>query len=294
MLTLDITECSAPEEFTELWHSAVFRARRELEGHIAESAAQKDFSLPGWCRVDNQPVDFHCKWPWPEQDYRGIIAPNWRENLFCPLCGLNNRQRAIAGELLARAHSFREAGARPCRLYCMEQTTKFFDTVSTIEGIECVGSEYLGAELEGGDSVGGIRHEDAEALSFADDSFDLVSSNEVFEHLDQPEAAWREAQRVLAPGGELLFTVPFNASAEHNFPRARREGDKVVHLAEPVYHGNPLATEGSLVFTDFGWEMLTGLEAAGFERCTLQSFWSFELGHLGGSLVFFRALNGGA
>ncbi len=45
---------------------------------------------------------------------------------------------------------------------------------------------------------------DVESLPFADGSFDLVSSNMVFEHLDDPESVLQEANRVLSQDGVLI------------------------------------------------------------------------------------------
>lgn len=48
----------------------------------------------------------------------------------------------------------------------------------------------------------------AEALPYPDESFDLVFSNEVLEHVTSDRQAVREAVRVLAPGGRLALFVP--------------------------------------------------------------------------------------
>lgn len=48
----------------------------------------------------------------------------------------------------------------------------------------------------------------AEALPYPDESFDLVFSNEVLEHVQDDRQAVREAVRVLAPGGSLAIFVP--------------------------------------------------------------------------------------
>lgn len=45
-------------------------------------------------------------------------------------------------------------------------------------------------------------------LPFADDSFDLVVSVWVMEHLDDPLAVLNEVRRVLRPGGHLVFVTP--------------------------------------------------------------------------------------
>lgn len=48
----------------------------------------------------------------------------------------------------------------------------------------------------------------AESLPFEDDSFDVVLSHEVLEHVTDDRAAAREAVRVLRPGGRLIVFVP--------------------------------------------------------------------------------------
>jgi SAM-dependent methyltransferase len=55
----------------------------------------------------------------------------------------------------------------------------------------------------------GIRFEegDAEALPFADGSFDAVVANFGVHHVAEPAKAVREAYRVLGPGGRLAFTT---------------------------------------------------------------------------------------
>src|SRR5712692_228547 len=45
-------------------------------------------------------------------------------------------------------------------------------------------------------------------MPFADASFDLATSLDVIEHLDDDVGALRELRRVVAPGGCLLVTVP--------------------------------------------------------------------------------------
>ncbi len=49
---------------------------------------------------------------------------------------------------------------------------------------------------------------DAEALPFADESFDVVLSHEVIEHIPNDRAAACEMARVLCPGGRLVVFCP--------------------------------------------------------------------------------------
>jgi ubiquinone/menaquinone biosynthesis C-methylase UbiE len=49
---------------------------------------------------------------------------------------------------------------------------------------------------------------DTSALPFADGSFDFVTSNMVFEHVEDPQAILREIRRVLRRGGSLVVLTP--------------------------------------------------------------------------------------
>lgn len=49
---------------------------------------------------------------------------------------------------------------------------------------------------------------DSAKLPFADGSFDLVTANMVFEHVEAPQEVLKEIRRVLKPGGRLLLLTP--------------------------------------------------------------------------------------
>ena len=92
-------------------------------------------------------------------------------------------------------------------------------------------------------------------MTFGDDSFDLVITSEVFEHVTDAWAGFREIHRVLRAGGRHIFTVPI-------LPGARTTSRD---SAVPVLHIDPLRSEGSLVVTDFGEDLPALLEPLGFE-----------------------------
>lgn len=54
----------------------------------------------------------------------------------------------------------------------------------------------------------GVRRGAAESLPYDDNSFDLVTSLDVLEHLDDDRAALAEIRRVLRPAGSALLFVP--------------------------------------------------------------------------------------
>lgn len=60
---------------------------------------------------------------------------------------------------------------------------------------------------------------DAQALQFADASFDLVICNHVLEHVACPELALQECRRVLRPGGVLIAQTPYSPMLKKTFER---------------------------------------------------------------------------
>lgn len=54
-----------------------------------------------------------------------------------------------------------------------------------------------------------VKEYDGQALPFEDNSFDAVTSNQVFEHVPDLDLALREISRVLKPSGNLYFTFPY-------------------------------------------------------------------------------------
>jgi SAM-dependent methyltransferase len=118
---------------------------------------------------------------------------------------------------------------------------------------------------------------------------DLIVSNDVFEHVPDPWQAFRECRRVLREGGAMLATLPFYDQEANSRPRARLSIGGIEHLLPAQYHGNPVSADGSLVFTDFGWDVLDRLREAGFRNAAFEAYVSPARGHLGGVQLVLRA-----
>lgn len=71
-----------------------------------------------------------------------------------------------------------------------------------------VGIDYDLDSLNRHASISLKARADIERLPFANDSFDLATANMVVEHLEDPDAQFREIWRVLRPGGSFLFHTP--------------------------------------------------------------------------------------
>ncbi|ADG75248.1 Methyltransferase type 11 [Cellulomonas flavigena DSM 20109] len=79
---------------------------------------------------------------------------------------------------------------------------------------------------------------DREPLPFPDDSFDLVCSIQVIEHVTDVDGYLREVRRVLRPGGAFVCVTP---DREHRlFPRQRPWNEFHVHEYDPAELGRLL------------------------------------------------------
>ena len=68
-------------------------------------------------------------------------------------------------------------------------------------------TEYVGVDRPG-DLSRPTCYAAAEHLPFPDESFDVVLSTQVLEHVVDPRVALQEAMRVLRPGGRAVITIP--------------------------------------------------------------------------------------
>ncbi|MBW2738817.1 MAG: methyltransferase domain-containing protein, partial [Deltaproteobacteria bacterium] len=117
---------------------------------------------------------------------------------------------------------------------------------------------YLGKEP--GERVGEFTNENLEALTFTDNTFDLFLSQDVLEHVFNPEKAIKEMLRVIKPGGYVVFTIPV-FHAKKTVQRARLdENGNVEYIEDAVYHGNPIDSEGSLAVWDYGDNFINDLK----------------------------------
>lgn len=198
------------------------------------------------------------------------FGDNLRDSGNCIRCRGTNRQRQLAWVLLQSllpgpipSPGLRAVAALTTRIFNAEANGPLHKALAGTAGYSC--SEYIDDHHGPGTSVGGTRHEDLQALSFADKSFDVVITSDVLEHVPDPYRAHREIFRVLDDGGSHVFSVPFLESEPLDQERARLtpEGN-VVHLLEPQYHTDPLRKEGVLVYRLFGLEMIVKLAQIGF------------------------------
>jgi len=132
-------------------------------------------------------------------------------------------------------------------------------------------SEYYEG-VKPGEYKNGVLCQDVQMLTFPDNSFDICTSTEVFEHVPDDLAGFSQVMRVLRPGGLFLFTVPLFPSPT-TIERARlHEGRKIEHLLSPQYHRDPVrGYKRILVYRDYGRDIVQRLENLGFSKVRLLS-----------------------
>src|SRR6185503_15052093 len=143
-------------------------------------------------------------------------------------------------------------------------TMRHRDTVRSAGAV----TRYLGLDLEPGRFTYSVPADltwDGVRIPLADGSIGSALLFEVLEHCADPAIVVREAWRVLAPGGVLLFSTPF------------------------VYplHGVPFDYQR---LTRFGLERL--MRGAGFERIEIEAggAWDASLAQMGASWIVHRPM----
>jgi hypothetical protein len=68
-------------------------------------------------------------------------------------------------------------------------------------------------------------------------------------------------------------TIPFFYDRAQTQIRASLGNDGIIHYLPPELHGNPVSSEGSLCFQNFGWDILSDLRQAGFSDAMASMYW---------------------
>ena len=210
-----------------------------------------------------------------------IQGKNYRESLIAN--GLLSRNRGVL-RVLERAYGSLE-NLRDQDIYLVEALTGFALWLRRHLGDgRLICSEFL-KETETRYSE--IPHQDLCDLSFSDASFDLVLCNELFEHLQDMDQAFREVARVLRPGGRLVGTCPMAFGQQQAIVKAIHNPDtgKAELLGDAEVHGDPVRPDtGSLVYRIPGWDVLEQLRAAGFREAVIHHEVAWKHGVLGSDL----------
>jgi SAM-dependent methyltransferase len=226
-----------------------------------------DVTFAGHCPICESDVSFVLK---EGQPYR---------SLTCSQCGTTSRNRALWRALTTTYPKWRKLA--------VHESSPGWDRVSRRLAEEC--AHYTASQFDPSLPLGHLVTEtklpcgkyyveNLESQTFGDEVFDLVISQDVFEHILNPLDAIREIRRTLKPGGATIMSVPVVRGFAPSRLRAKQVNDEIVHLLPPEYHGSPSSAEGSLVTVDWGFDIAARLSEASGLYFVMQTFENMDLG----------------
>lgn len=175
----------------------------------------------GICPCCEKEVTFFSNNPW------------LRDHFICSHCRSFPRQRALMSAIAKYYPDWRN------RLI-YESSTSFKRGVSPRLKEEC--SYYTTSQfypnLKLGEIVDDHSNQSLESLTYDDNTFDLVITQDVMEHVNDPEKAFKEIARILKPIGRHIFTVPminrFKKSERWAYINKKGEPE---FIDNPDFHG---------------------------------------------------------
>ena len=194
-----------------------------------------------------------------------------RDAFACPACNATLRYREQAAAILAhfgrgRHHFLRRFVRSPeaKKIYVYEAALKGPLHRVLTELPYYTQSYFVEGAALGATIANGIVCQNLEMLTFASNSFDLVVTSDVLEHVENTDAAIEEVFRVLRYGGAHIFSIPLKwPLPDVSSIRAKKQNGNIVHMMEAHYHNSPEGGK-TLVITDFGADLLDAHMRVGF------------------------------
>ena len=142
---------------------------------------------------------------WPSSENKNALSNSnviagYGKNIMCPNCLSNARERLVIAML---QHHINIENKKILHLSPEKNIYQYLITKSQVVTADLVPGFYKNIDKH-------IKQEDVTALSFADQSFDLVIANHVLEHISDDLKAMSEIYRVLKKGGIAILQVPYS------------------------------------------------------------------------------------
>lgn len=205
-----------------------------MERKVPVHILRRGFSI-GWCPICEKYTLFYKEGKWLRDQLRCIRCysiPRWRALIYV-------LEKYFPNWRELRVHESSPCGAASAKL---AKECKYYTP-----------THYFPDDPPG-QMKKGIRNENLEEQTFPDESFDMVITQDVLEHLLDPARALSEIERTLKPRGTHVCTVPWYYWKD-TVVRAVREKSQIRNLKDPEYHGNPIDPRGSLVVTEWGLDL---------------------------------------
>jgi SAM-dependent methyltransferase len=209
--------------------------------HTQFAAANAILEFGGYCPICEQETTYKATHSW----YRGYLRC-----LSCPN-GSVPRERALAIVMNETVPEWRSMS-----IHESSPIDRGLSVKIRLEAKHYVPSQFYPDQPLGA-YVNNFRNEDLQRQTFRDSSFDLFISQDVFEHIPDPQKAVSEVWRTLRPGGIAINTFPVRKWQSVSIERRVEflDNGELRHLKPAEYHGNPISNDGALVTVDYGYDI---------------------------------------
>ena len=219
----------------------LWRVKKAIKNSLLERILPYGFyfSQKGYCPCCDNEVTFKSKSHW------------LRDYFICDNCNSIPRERALMVVIEKYYPNWKELdihesspGNRGTSIKLKNNAKKY------------VASQYY-PHKPFGSIVDNFQNQDLENLTFEDESFDLVITQDVMEHVYNPKKAFSEIARTLKNGGAHIFTVPLiNKHKKTEIWAVKGEDGKPVFTNTPEWHGNVVDPNGSAVTMHWGFDIV--------------------------------------
>lgn len=209
-----------------------------------------------------------------------IDSQTARNNMYCPFCRSSSRKRHVAkvliNELGKSVSSIADIPKKQqLSIYNTDVNDAFYKVLHNYDSFTC--STFSPETKPGTEIKKNVFCQDLENLTFENETFDVVTTEDVFEHVRHHEKGFGEVHRILKLGGYHIFTVPCNFD-QTTIVRVDTSGEKDIHLLPPEYHGDKIRGQ-ILAYRTFGIDIFDLLTSIGFQ--TTVNFSSYIDSYMG-------------
>lgn len=193
--------------------------------------------------------------PCCKRDTVFFATNSWfRDNYACTSCGSTPRERALIATLDKHFPDWPNLR--------IHESSPSNSGASLAMRSRCPG--YIASQFHPGATLGSIvdghSNQNLEQQTFPDESFDLVVTQDVLEHLFHPDRGFKEIARTLRKGGAHVFSVPIiNRHRKSKVWAELDENGELRFLGTPEYHSNPVDPEGCPVTMHWGFDIVDSI-----------------------------------
>ncbi len=210
-----------------------------------------------------------------------------RNNMYCMFCLSSSRKRHVAKVILSEV--IQNTPSISCipkkqslKIYSTDTDDAFYKVLRNYDLY--TSSSFLPSINSGTQIKERVFCQDLENLLFDNETFDIVITEDVFEHVRDYKRGFCEVNRVLKTGGYHIFTVPCYFDRP-TLVRVDTSTHEDIYLLPPEYHGDKIRGN-ILAYRTFGIDIFHYLQSIGFDTRVDFSNYSDQKAGIFNSYVF--------